>query len=180
MNSESSLLIRELVSEKEFFLVDDLYQRCFGDSSVPTFTQKDWWNHYRRGITGIFLDESPIGGLSYWPIDTQTFIGLRDGRLKEREIDARNFNAVLPDYIYISDIAIELEFRGMNYADLLLEYFFFSVKEYVDAGGILTICAFGYSVAGSKILNKSGFKKVADAENTADKQDFYVLAASRK
>jgi hypothetical protein len=180
MSSDVVLLTRELLSEEEFFVLDDLYQRSFGVSSVPTITQRDWWFHYRWGIIGLFLNERLIGGISYWPIDGETFIALRDGRLKERDIDARNFNAERPEYIYISDLAIEPEFRGRHYTDQLLKKFFASIKKYYVTGRPLTICALGYSLAGAKILKNYGFSKVTDAENTSDKQDFYTLQTSRK
>ncbi|NTV66605.1 MAG: GNAT family N-acetyltransferase [Chlorobaculum sp.] len=179
MSSDVVLLTRGLRSEDEFFVLDDLYQRSFGISSVPTITQKEWWFHYPEGIIGLFLNERLIGGISYWPIDQETFIALRDGRLKERDIEARNFNAELPEYIYISDIAIEPEFRGRHYTDLLLGKFFISIKKNLVADRPLTICALGYSVAGKKILTSYGFSKVKDAENTSDKQDFYIFLASR-
>lgn len=179
MNDRVDFIIRELVSAYEFDRLDDLYQQCFGASSVPTDIQKDWWLHYRRGIIGVFLHEQLIGGLSYWPINEQTYFRLGEGILREREIASSDFDLSCPTYIYISEIAIMKDFRGKHYADLLLESFFVSVNEYVEQRKLLTLCAFAYSAAGASILTKYGFKKIADAQHTPDQLDFYVLRLGR-
>lgn len=173
------LSVREIKDDKDFQKLDDLYQSCFGQSSVPTDTQRSWWRAYPKGIIGLYHSNELIGGLSYWPVNAKTFEKLKLGQLREREINVADIETAKPQHFYISEIAIKLEFRQKYYANLLLKNFFISVESYVTNLPV-KICAFEYSSQGSKILHKLGFVKQTYAENTPDKQSFFVLTIKSK
>lgn len=173
------LSVREIKDDTDFKKLDDLYQSCFGQSSVPTETQKKWWTAYPKGIIGLYFSKELIGGLSYWPVNAKTFEKLKLGQLREREISVADFDTVRPQHFYISEIAIKEEFRQKYYANLLLKNFFICVEPYLTNMPI-KISAFEYSSQGSKILHHLGFVKQTDAENTPDKQAFFVLTIKSK
>lgn len=173
-NHDLVISVRAIKDVIDFVKLDNLYQSCFGQSSVPTNIQKKWWTVYPQGIIGLYHSNELIGGLSYWPINSNTHEKLKIGKLREREIDTTDFDTSRPQHFYISEIAIREEFRQKYYANLLIKNFLIKIEPFVSNRPVY-ISAFEYSSQGSKILHKLGFIKQIDAKNTPDKQAFFVL-----
>lgn len=167
--------VRHLQDENEFYMLDNIYQNCFGEHSVPSQRQKEWWTNSSKNILGLFSDKKIIGGVSFWNINTKTFEKLKTGQLKERDITVGDLDNSLKNLYYLSDLAIIEEYRQKLYSNLLLRNLIEQIEADADRNLGIKILAFAFSKSGTKILSRLGFEKIKDASETLDNQDLFLL-----
>lgn len=172
--------VRHLQTESEFVALDAIYQDCFGEHSVPTERQKEWWRNSNKNILGLFADNEAIGGISFWNLNRETFEKLKTGQLQERNIGVNDFEKTHKNLLYLSDIAIAASHRKKMNSNLLLQRFFEQIEQDVAPNETLQILAFAFSESGSKILKRLGFVKIKNATQTLDEQDLYLLQLKNK
>lgn len=171
----TKIQIRHLQNQEEFDALDSLYQMCFGEHSVPTARQHEWWLAAPTHIIGLFIDDLIYGGISFWAIKTAIFDILSTGQLKERDITISNFKLENKQLYYLSDIAIAKQYRQKQYANLLLAQAFKQIGIGHNDNFPIKILAFAFSEGGKKILTGLGFEKIKDATETLDEQDLMLL-----
>lgn len=170
-----SITTRNIKYFAEFEQVDNIYQECFGEDSVPSAVQQDWWKKFPNGIIGLLLNETIIGGMSYWPLNKKVFDDLSNGKIKEKEITSQSIDIVRSKGIYISEIAILPTFRKKNYAVRLLHQFIEERNGLKVSNKLLPVLALAYSKEGKNILQKMGFILLKSSHEMPDKQDLYLL-----
>lgn len=165
-----------VIDKKDFYIVDSLYQACFGESSIPTETQLKWFLEQPEGIICLRNSKEIIGALSYWFITDSDFQNLSSGKIKESQlkVTSTTLNDTTNQKIYISEIALKTNYRGQrNSLSLLIDLI--SQLEVKFAGGEMVLLALGYSKQGQNLLIHLGFKEILSSEQTADKQPLYQL-----
>ncbi|MDI1255442.1 MAG: hypothetical protein PSV16_05015 [Flavobacterium sp.] len=167
--------VRHLQNEKEFNMLDSIYQSCFGEHSVPTQRQKEWWTKSNSNILGLFSDKKIVGGVSFWNINFKTFEKLKTGQLKERDITIDDFDKSLKNLYYLSDLAIIEDCRQKLYSNLLLRNLVEQIENNADKNLGIKVLAFAFSESGNRILIRLGFEKIKDASETLDNQDLFLL-----
>ena len=167
--------VRHLMDASEFESLDAIYQHCFGDHSVPSQRQKEWWMRANKNILGLFVDDTLVGGASFWSIQNSTFETLKTGQLMERDITLHDFDEIMFDHYYFSDLAIADPHRKKQLSNTLLLKMFEQIANIVVASRELSMLAFAYSDSGRKILSRLGFVKILDASETLDEQDLFLL-----
>ncbi|MEZ4910795.1 MAG: GNAT family N-acetyltransferase [Saprospiraceae bacterium] len=167
--------VRHLKDVSEFEKLDAIYQKCFGEHSVPSQRQKEWWLSASNNILGLFVNDYLVGGASFWHINSSIFEKLKTGKLRERDLTVHDFDFTCKNLYYFSDLAIEEEHRKKQYSNLLLSKMFDQILMSAINGKEIQILAFAFSESGSKILNRMDFVKILNAAETLDEQDLYLL-----
>ena len=159
----------------DFAAIDAIYQKCFGNDSVPTSVQFEWWQKYPQGIIGLLENNTIIGGMSFWPLHPRGFDLLNEGLIKEKELTSHDIDTLSPKGIYISEIAIAEKYRGKQYSQLLLQSFLQQSILYKNSEKKLPMLALAYSIQGKSVLQKTGFRLHRKAEKMPDLQDLFIL-----
>lgn len=175
LQNREKISVRHLQSENEFSMLDDLYQKCFSEHSVPTYRQKEWWSKSNKSILGLFNENELIGGISFWSLNVVKFEKLKTGLLQERDITSDDFEFQSRNHYYLSDLAIAEDYRQNFYSNLLLSALLEQIKSDANNSLNIDLLAFAFSKIGSKILGRLGFKKIKDESETLDKLDLYLL-----
>jgi hypothetical protein len=174
--SIDNLRCQPVTNTADFTAIDQLYQSCFKESSIPTEVLNAWWTKQQCGLISLRNHDDIVGALSFWSLTQTSFSRLSSGQLKERELSADDLSVKNEGYIYISEIAISEHYLGKGYSFLLLQAVIFEVEKlFKSTNKKLSLLALGYSNEGKALLAKMNFKQILDASQTVDKQALYLL-----
>jgi ribosomal protein S18 acetylase RimI-like enzyme len=167
-----------VITDKEFYEVDALYQRCFSSSSIPTAIQAKWRQAQPNGIVTLVEKGEIIGALSYWYLNEDQYIKMKSGQLKEidLEVSAAEINEIR--CAYISEIALLETYRGQGKSSTLLANWITQLMDENQATKSLSILALGYSNSGISILTKLGFHLIKNSDLIFDKMPLYELQSA--
>lgn len=149
--------------------IDCLYQTAFGNSSVPRHLQLAWWKNYPNGMWGIFLNGAVVGAMSCYPIDRSTYLQIKKGEIREKEISPEKVSLTHLYGFYWSEIVVLPEFRQQQLAQKLINAFW----DYHQAFQNYPVLAMAYSSEGSKLLQSQRFINVLSASHQPDQMEVW-------
>jgi hypothetical protein len=167
-----------VITDKEFYEVDTLYQHSFGSSSIPTAIQAKWRQAQPTGIVTLLEKGEIIGALSYWYLDENQYDKMKSGQLKEIDLEVLTDKIKDIRYAYLSEIALLETSRGQGKSRLLLANWIAQIIDENSNTESLSILALGYSDSGISILTKLGFQLIKNSDLTFDKMPLYELESA--
>lgn len=142
----------------------------YGDDNVAFDRVLSWWRQFPQGAFAVYhyaVGAPPdlAGYLSIWPLKKSTYIKLRKGRCREREISHRSINGISStlkrQYWYVSNIVMAKRYRHGPLLRLLLEK---GLQYWAENGNLeeqVSVLAFAYSNKGAALLRKFGFLELS-------------------
>lgn len=172
--------VKLITSDEEalFYLEQDTI--TFPSNHLEIQQGMSWWKKYPEAAYSISVNGKPIGYLSFWPLEKEIFIALRDGKISENDINEYNISPPnicnLEEWWYIGGIFVLEEYRKLSYTKELIES---SIRQWLngrDKERIINICALAYSKEGASLLKKYAFK----ISNKKNEIEVYYRAINKR
>lgn len=165
---ESERVLREL------FLIDD---EAYGDDSISYELFKDLWSAFPQGLIALYCDDRIIGAIGIWPLDSSWAERLKNGRIRERDLDPgsmKKYRTRAAAFWHISGVVLSPSASPRAVRTLLAD----GIRTWRIEAKIAFPSAFlalASSDEGRLMLERFGFFRIQNASAMPDKLPLYEL-----
>lgn len=160
-----------------------LDEKCYGTQNIPYDVLESWWKAYPSGAHILIKDGRIIGAFGMFPMKTDFFGKMIDGRTLEKEIRpecivAEKNRKDHGDW-YLSGIVLDVKFRRSVAIQHLIARSLSKWMHELGEPKRLRIVAFAYTKEGENLLRRFQFHEYLTSSETMSRFPVYMFESSK-